>query len=125
MAGAAHAALKAANYRYWTNGPERMFAGYTYQWQLSPTWAMDVTCDTTTGACTSADYTPSTSDTFVPDPDQTPPGGVQNKALEFTYPIYKAVNIGTGGNSPGYWNLSTAVAQNGTSIHQVTITSTA
>ena len=77
-----------------------MFAGYTYQWQLAFVWAMDVTCDTTS-ACTSADYTPSASDTFVPDPDQTPPGGVQNQMLEFHAPVYKAVNIGTNGNAPG------------------------
>jgi hypothetical protein len=118
-------ALKPANYRYWTNGPERMFAGHTHQWQLAFVWAFDATCDTVSGACTSADYTPSASDTFVPDPDMTPPGGVQNQYLEARYPLYKGVNIGTNGNPAGYWNLFQAVAKNGTAAQQVTITTTA
>jgi len=119
----AQAAPKVGNYRYWSVGPEKIFAGYTYQYQFSPAWSFDVTCDTTS-ACTSADYTPTATDTFTADPDQTPPGGVQNQLVEFQSPTYKAVNIGTNGNPAGYWNLFQATAKHGSTAQQVTITST-
>jgi hypothetical protein len=129
LGGSAQGALKVANYRYWTNGPERMFAGYTYQWFLSFTWAFDATCYASTdpthpSMCTSADYTPDADDQIVPDLDQTPPGGVQNLAIEWHYPTYKVVNIGTNGNPAGYWNLF-QTRTTGAVGQQVTITSTA
>ncbi len=127
VVGVAEAAPKLATYRYasWGFGPEHMYAGYNYIWKPAITWAFDATCDAATSACTSADYTPSSTDVFTPDPDTTPPGGVQNAVLEFKRPTYKAVNIGANGNAPGYWNLFQATAKNGTTAKQVVITSTA
>ena len=102
FAAVAIAAPKVGLYRYSSQVPERMFPGYTQIAWLAPAWEFDVTCDATTSACTSPDYTPAGSDVFTPDPNVTPPGAVQNAFIEWHKPVYKAVNIGTTGLGPAY-----------------------
>src|SRR5436309_716509 len=124
MGEAATAAAFLAVYRYSSSGPEQMMAGTNHIWRAQVAWAFDAVCDSVTNTCSSSDYTPTSADGFVPDPDQTMPGGVQNTVYELSRPIYKATNIGTNGNAANHWNLF----QNrnaGPAPVQVTLTSSA
>jgi hypothetical protein len=129
----ASAGLSISFYRYANWGPQRVFAGRSYLYHIGYMWGFDATCDAATNTCFSPDYTPDATVGLWPDPDQTPPGGIQNQPLQWRKPQYQAVNIGTNGNAAGHWNLQTCAAlsagvcsnRNGAAISQVTITSTA
>lgn len=107
LASTSQAALKLGWYRYYDQlAPEVIWAGHPVVYELNgPLLGMDVTCSAALNACTSGDYTPNGTELLLPDAVATPPSGVQQTPLVQSRPFYRATNIGSGGNPPGYWNL--------------------